>query len=188
MQPAGKRDRFIDDEVTNTLFPGIDLIARNVQRGRDHGLPGYNEYRQFCGMPRLCSWDQVPAEMSASNWRLLSQIYEHPNDVDLFPGAMAEENYLDGIVGRTFSCLLDKTFKSLKDGDRFFFTHKAQNGVVKLFNRNQLRNLRKRTLRDIICENSDIEELPVNVFLLPSIQDSPKPCTFTNRLDFDLFV
>ena len=59
-QPASKRDRFVSGEVTNTLFPGIDLVARNIQRGRDHGLPGYNEFRDYCGMNRICSWNDIP--------------------------------------------------------------------------------------------------------------------------------
>ena len=53
-QPAQDMDRFVTEEATNFLFPeqgnnfGSDLVARNIQRGRDHGLPGYNRYREIC--------------------------------------------------------------------------------------------------------------------------------------------
>ena len=43
-------DAHVVPDVTEGLFQNIeragDLIARNIQRGRDHGLPGYNEFRE----------------------------------------------------------------------------------------------------------------------------------------------
>ena len=50
-QNAESFDVNVVPDVTESLFanvgfPGSDLVARNIQRGRDHGLPGYNEFRE----------------------------------------------------------------------------------------------------------------------------------------------
>ena len=69
-QEARNMDRFVTEDVTNFLFLvggqstanlagrdfGGDLIARNIQRGRDHGLPGYNKFRKYCNLKDLPSF------------------------------------------------------------------------------------------------------------------------------------
>lgn len=115
-QASLKNDRFVTKDVTDFLFannghPGSDLIARNIQRGRDHGIPGYNDFRDYCGLPRACSWDQAPSEISSADWTLLSTLYDDPSDIDLFAAGMAETPHDGGIVGRTFNCLLSRQFK-----------------------------------------------------------------------------
>jgi len=52
--------QFITDEVTNHLFEdkkkphsGMDLASLNIQRSRDHGIPGYNLYRAICNLTRF---------------------------------------------------------------------------------------------------------------------------------------
>ena len=51
-------------QVTNHLFEteegigrGFDLIALNIQRARDQGIPSYNDFREHCGLRRIISFD-----------------------------------------------------------------------------------------------------------------------------------
>ncbi len=48
-------------QIKNRMFAngrafGGDLIATDIMRGREHGLPSYNDYRQTCGLRRAGNW------------------------------------------------------------------------------------------------------------------------------------
>ncbi|XP_059099165.1 chorion peroxidase-like [Tigriopus californicus] len=186
-QQAQTSDRFVINDVTNHLFPehgasfGSDLVARNIQRGRDHGLASYMAYREFCGLEPFCKWSQKPADISSANWDILMRLYKNPHDIDVFVGGLAERPSQDGLTGHTFQCIKSKQFQFLKYGDRYFFTHANQAGSFKPY---QISNLLQRTLGDIICDNTRIESVRKNVFLV----ESPlKRCTDRNQLEIELF-
>ena len=52
-------------QIINKLFAqngsfGMDLIALNIQRGRDHGLPSYTEWRSACQLPSVKTFNKIP--------------------------------------------------------------------------------------------------------------------------------
>ena len=102
-------------------FSGLDLVALNIQRGRDHGLPGYNNYRDLCGLPRLETFNNSAPALSRLSLLQMAAIYRHPDDVDLFTGLMSEERLEGALVGPTLGCLPALQFKNLRRCDRFWY-------------------------------------------------------------------
>merc|ERR1719383_7530 len=94
----------------------------STQRGRDHGIPSYNTFRKFCGLPEAESFNSVPSAVRPEAWAKIASVYNTVDEIDLWVGGLAEEP-TDGIVGPTFACIIGKQFKSLMDGDRFFYHH-----------------------------------------------------------------
>jgi peroxidase len=194
-QNAQTYDECVTEDLTNFLLRdvnsgndfGSDLVARNLQRGRDHGLQGYGEYRKICGLSGLTTWSNIPREITPRVWNKLSGIYASPQDIDLFTGGLSEIPVPGGVSGATFNCLKGFQFSYAKDGDRFFFTHSAQ---PQPFTPAQLTILRGRTLGDIICENSGVDSTPRNVFrtATPSggITNPMVPCTDASRIRLDI--
>ena len=169
IQSSQAFDRIFTEEVTNKLFanaasdPGIghDLVSRNIQRGRDHGLPSYSAFYQHFNESadgKMDCWDKKPEGIDQSNWNLLKEIYIHPHHIDLFVGGLAENQSNGGLTGPTFQHIMAITFQRLKFGDRFFFAHRGN------MNFDEHKQIMARTLGDIICDNTNIKKVPENVF------------------------
>ncbi|GAB6029783.1 hypothetical protein CHUAL_005498 [Chamberlinius hualienensis] len=171
-QPAQAYDNFVVQAVTRHLFQqpnvpfGSDLVSLNLQRGRDHGIPGWTAYRRACGLSVPTSFNDLPAIFgSTSKVDGVFDAYAVVDDIDLFTGGLHELPTSGGVVGPTFNCIISRQFKRLFDGDRFFFTHSGQTGS---FRSAQLANIRSRTLGSIMCDNSQptVTDTQSNVFLL----------------------
>ena len=117
---------------------GLDLVALNIQRGRDHGLPGYIEYRKICQVGRADSFDDLASNIPLKKIELLKRVYKSVDDIDLYIGMILEEPATGALVGQTFLCLIGDQFARLKLGDRYFYDLSGQAGSFSLGTTNAL--------------------------------------------------
>ena len=60
----------------SSLFRAFDLLATNVQRGRDHGLQSYIHYVEMCHNMTVKSFDDLKPLMSTIKIQALKSVYE----------------------------------------------------------------------------------------------------------------
>lgn len=172
-QRAQEIDTLVVDALRNSLFgpEGFDLPALNMQRGRDHGLPGYVAMRDAMmardpafgaasGCSSIDDWDDLECLMDAATIDLLDDVYARVDDIDLWVGGLAENKHADSMLGELFTRILATQFDSLRSGDRFWFEHAGQ------MDADTIAFVRESTLGDIMRRNG-IDGIQTNVFLVP---------------------
>lgn len=128
----GPDQRLITDRHKNNApkVRGMDLIATNIQRGRDHGLPDYNTIRSQSGFETMSSMSDLP--LSSSRRRsMLSDLYANDvNDIDVFVGLSMEDKQGYHLGPLTRRLLIDQ-FERLRTGDRFFYENEIADATTR---------------------------------------------------------
>ena len=123
---AQEIDLEIQPALRNFLFTGIpeegvgfDLASLNIQRGRDHALPSYNDIRQRLGLRRARGFFDINSRVNVQS--ALTNVYRNVDRVEAWIGLIAEEHVAGSSFGSTMLALWERQFVNLRDGDRFFF-------------------------------------------------------------------
>ncbi|XP_053918946.1 thyroid peroxidase [Cuculus canorus] len=170
------QDQLLNEELTEKLFVlsnngSLDLASLNLQRGRDHGLPGYNDWREFCGLPKLETQADLLTVITNQNvTEKVMELYHNPNNIDVWLGGLLEDFLPGARTGPLFACIIGKQMKALRDGDRFWW----ENDNV--FTEAQKHELKKHSLSRVICDNTGISEVPPDAFQLGKFPQDFKHC------------
>lgn len=186
---AQEVDAMVVDALRNSLFKnvrgeeGFDLVSLNIQRGRDHALPKFNDLRSMFGIPRARTFRDISSNPSTAS--KLSRAYNGKiNNVEAFVGLLAEDRFRGAGMGRTMIAVWDREFRLLRDGDQFFYARTSRfPDIIRRDLIRWVRKLEKRggvTFRDIIVRNSGVKgsQLPSgNIFKMSGGNKPPPPAS-----------
>ncbi|XP_051925102.1 eosinophil peroxidase-like isoform X3 [Hippocampus zosterae] len=177
------QDAIITDQLRDLLFRfsfemALDLASLNMQRGRDHGLPGYNQWRKFCGLSQPRNLEELADVLRNKELAMkLLDLYGTPDNIDPWLGGITEPLVKGGRVGPLFACLIAIQFRNARSGDRFWWEN---DGV---FTRAQRASLLTTSMSRIICDNTGITEIPNQPFLFRPRGDGYTDCRYIPEFD-----
>ena len=186
-QRTEREDNIITPDLRGKVFGPLDytrrdLMAVNLQRARDHGLPDYNQARQAYGLPRIDSFENINPlygidEIVTRSIEDLRDVYNNdidrcdiwvcgmaetiPSDYD-FPGSPLENM---GGPGDLFATVLFDQFMRVRHADRFWYENYQSNGIFTESEFQSIRNLNITKLLILTTHIRDVDIAP-NPFLI----------------------
>ncbi|NER26642.1 MAG: DUF4114 domain-containing protein [Symploca sp. SIO1C4] len=154
-------------DLRNALIPGaigFDIYAANQQRGRDRGLADYNQVRDSLGLPRVTSFAEITSEQLLAN--TLEELYLTVEDIDLLVGLFSEDAIAPSGAGETLQNLLWEQYERIRAADRFWFERSIRDGGF--FTPEEIAEIQKVNLSNIIQLNTEITNIPEKAFLITS--------------------
>ncbi|XP_069137726.1 dual oxidase 2-like isoform X3 [Argopecten irradians] len=187
---AEKEDHIMVPDLRDHVFGPLDFSRRdlgaiNIQRGRDHGLAGYNAVRLAYGLSAKSTWRDINPSLFdrlqvLQDLQLLYGNTTAPDELDIFSGGLLETTE-DG-PGELFTAIMLDQFLRIRHGDRFWFEN--IDSRFRRFSDDEIRKIRQITLRDIILNVTNVldSEISADVFLHNNLTD---PCGQPTQLAAD---
>lgn len=173
---AAEVDTQITGEVRNFLLGNpaasvsLDLASLNIQRGRDHGIPKYNDLRAVYRLRRVKRFSQITKDVAVA--AALERVYKTVDRIDPWTGGLAERHHRSSSLGSLFTRAWATEFQRLRHGDRFYFENPGifkKNHILRIPTLYKLvgsRRLIGKTMKHVIVSNTGISALTLraNVF------------------------
>ncbi|XP_075148042.1 immune-regulated catalase [Haematobia irritans] len=138
-----------------------DIMAFDIQRGRDHGLQPYFKYVQVCNNIKITSWNDFNRFIAPEDIEKLKKIYTKWQDIDLIVGGMSEISAQGASVGPTFQCIMAEQFAQIYQWRQKEMA-KGDNTNVDISKYNSVKGA------ELLCLNSNLKYVPKNIFHIPS--------------------
>ncbi|KAL9184552.1 LOW QUALITY PROTEIN: hypothetical protein ACHAXT_012522 [Thalassiosira profunda] len=151
-------DPILAPALRNHLFSDQhDLMALNIQRTRDHGIPTFNDIRASVGLDRLESFEDFGFSEE------LASVYDGIDQIDCWVGMNSEPRLPGRMVGPTQQTILARNFANIRDGDPNYYKHSVADEEL-------LELIEGTTFADVIRRNSDapgsLDDIQENVFFV----------------------
>ena len=132
VNPSARMDHRVAPSLRSVLFApsttaageafpamAFDVIASDIQRGRDHGLLDYRRMRRAQGWRDVGSVMDITADRSKQ--QILASLYPDINGIDLFAGMMLEDPLDGALTGPVTTSVVRDQFERARDGDRYVY-------------------------------------------------------------------
>ncbi len=167
---AGQMQQELDcrmiDGLRNFIFKSprdgqeyaFDLAAINIARGRDRGVPLYNDLREEYGLPRINEFNEISSDVEVV--KDMKTAYGTVDSIDSWVGILAEDHMEGKMVGPLLYRILLQQFTNLRDGDRFYFENDPD------LSDEQKEQIKETTLADVILRNTNMDCIQDSVFFM----------------------
>ncbi|CAH0404005.1 unnamed protein product [Chilo suppressalis] len=128
-QPCASTDKLLDpdmgERVLGRLEFASDVVAVDIMKARDNGLPSYNKYRKLCNLPVAHDFEDFYKWLPKDQAEAFQMFYEDVEDVEVMAGLLAERPMGAGVVGPTHACIIADQMLRWRRADRFWYEHSA---------------------------------------------------------------
>ncbi|CAG8641375.1 4328_t:CDS:10, partial [Acaulospora morrowiae] len=124
-----------------------DIASIDHFRGRDQGLPSYNQVRQNYGFLKANDWSDITNNTDVQ-MRLMST-YANVNQLEAFVGGLAEDHVIESSFGPLFLKSMISQWSRIRNSDRFYYQNSDAG-----FNDSEILEINRTSWRDIIIRNT----------------------------------